>query len=354
MKQRRIHISGAQIRAQLKADLIGKDSFRGVTLTYAWLANQFGHFALGFIPAMLLSVLLNYFMPANQAEKTAPVVVGLLWLFFELYNFLGPLLSKYKSRSARVFVPGARYQFQPPWWNIAFDTATDVVFFNLGAYSAGYFMTGLPGMLIVALVCLVLLLYPSRYWYSTKLIIQEAGYPFQFRLSQWDNSISATDRQTVLDFLTDAGSTSTHLLIFGATNSGKTSLAVGLATELSFRQQTCTYGTANQWFEWMYPQQSPPATGALPAWNWRSADLLIVDDLNSGRPDLSPVITPGEFQMALKNVLGDDQVNRKILCETSIIWVIGGTAASQEKSWRSFLKDLGVSNAAVHSVELSG
>ena len=39
---------------QLKLDLIGKDSHRGVTLTYSWLANQFGHFSLGFIPTYLL------------------------------------------------------------------------------------------------------------------------------------------------------------------------------------------------------------------------------------------------------------------------------------------------------------
>ena len=28
-----------RILQQLKADLIGQDSYRGVTLTYAWLAN---------------------------------------------------------------------------------------------------------------------------------------------------------------------------------------------------------------------------------------------------------------------------------------------------------------------------
>ncbi len=40
-------ITGRDIRNQLKADLIGKDSYRGVTLTYTWLANQFGHISSG-------------------------------------------------------------------------------------------------------------------------------------------------------------------------------------------------------------------------------------------------------------------------------------------------------------------
>ncbi len=48
------------IFSQQKADLIGKDSHRGITLTYAWLANQFGHISLGFISTLILFVLRNF------------------------------------------------------------------------------------------------------------------------------------------------------------------------------------------------------------------------------------------------------------------------------------------------------
>mgnify|MGYP003685171887 FL=1 len=77
-----------KILQQLKADLIGKDSYRGITLTYAWLANQFGHISLGFIPSFLLYHFLDI-----DAMKSA-IYVSLAWLVFETYNFLGPLLSK--------------------------------------------------------------------------------------------------------------------------------------------------------------------------------------------------------------------------------------------------------------------
>jgi hypothetical protein len=40
-------IQAKYILQQLNFDLIGKDSYRGITLTYAWMANQFGHIALG-------------------------------------------------------------------------------------------------------------------------------------------------------------------------------------------------------------------------------------------------------------------------------------------------------------------
>ncbi|MGJ8661577.1 MAG: ATP-binding protein, partial [Bacteroidota bacterium] len=75
---------------QLKADAIGKDSHRGVTLTYSWLANQFGHFSLGFIPTILISpFILKYFNFENSA-LTSAYIVSLFWLLFESYNFLGP------------------------------------------------------------------------------------------------------------------------------------------------------------------------------------------------------------------------------------------------------------------------
>ncbi len=47
------HIPIKAILCQLKKDLVGKDAYRGVSLTYSLLANQFGHFSLGFIPAIM-------------------------------------------------------------------------------------------------------------------------------------------------------------------------------------------------------------------------------------------------------------------------------------------------------------
>ena len=93
------NISVQRILQQLKADLIGKDSYRGVTLTYAWLANQFGHISLGFIPTFLVYYFLNI-----EAFKAA-LYVAAFWFLFELYNFLGPLLSKKESNSDVVFMP---------------------------------------------------------------------------------------------------------------------------------------------------------------------------------------------------------------------------------------------------------
>jgi hypothetical protein len=77
---------------QLIKDLIGKDSYRGVTLTYAWLANQIGHFALGFIPTVTLFILMNKANYSITAIQSA-LGVTLFWFLFECYNFLVPLLK---------------------------------------------------------------------------------------------------------------------------------------------------------------------------------------------------------------------------------------------------------------------
>lgn len=81
-------ITFKRIIEQLKADAIGKDSHRGITLTYAWLANQFGPIALGFIPSFLLF----HFFKIDVLK--AVIYVSLGWLMFEIYNFLRPLLSE--------------------------------------------------------------------------------------------------------------------------------------------------------------------------------------------------------------------------------------------------------------------
>jgi hypothetical protein len=81
-------ITGKDIRKQLKADLIGKDSYRGVTLTYSWLANQFGHIALGFIPTFILYLILAKDHGSRWAAFWSAVFIAGTWLLFEISMLL--------------------------------------------------------------------------------------------------------------------------------------------------------------------------------------------------------------------------------------------------------------------------
>jgi hypothetical protein len=71
-------ITAKQIWQTIHKDLIGKDSHRGITLTYGWFANQLGHLSLGFIPSAILHIV------GFTAEKSF-LYVALFWLLFEIY-----------------------------------------------------------------------------------------------------------------------------------------------------------------------------------------------------------------------------------------------------------------------------
>src|SRR5437868_6970539 len=97
------NITRKDVLRQLGADLIGKDSYRGVTLTYTWLANQFGHFSLGFVPTILIHIFL-YNKSLTYTALWPPIIISLFWLGFETYNFLGPLLKKKHSISGYMYI----------------------------------------------------------------------------------------------------------------------------------------------------------------------------------------------------------------------------------------------------------
>jgi hypothetical protein len=209
-----------------------------ITLTYSWLANQFGHFSLGFIPTLIAySILKKYTSVANPSFCSA-LIISIIWLLFELYNFLGPLLFNRISKSNLLFAPSKKYTFPPAWGNIAFDTFTDLCFFWLGAFSASLFLLLSWLVVYILIALLIILFYPVYYWYLTKIYLQEARYPFQFRLSQWDVNITQDDKDTVQQFLKNKES-GKHLFVFGSKKSGKTSISVGISTEMSNRHNAC-------------------------------------------------------------------------------------------------------------------
>ncbi|RIV19471.1 ATP-binding protein [Fibrisoma montanum] len=340
-------ITGRDVLRQLKADLIGKDSHRGVTFTYSWLANQLGHYTLGFIPTLFLYAILRSCTDLEKPATWAALGIAGLWFGFEIYNFLGPLLSKRVSRAKRLFVPGrSKYVFQPDWLNIAYDTATDVGFFWLGAYSAYLYVT--PSACAVYLWLFLLLLVPCRHWYITKMYLQAAQYPFQCRLSQWAFPISEADRQTVLSFL-NAKRSHKHLLIFGGRGNGKTSLGIGIATERSIRHDTCFYTTGMKLYSMFPERNSKSLHHNKPLWTWRQASLLVIDDINPGGL-IEDLITPVQFLQLLRA----NPNNLKTLADKDVIWILGQddqhTVVNQK--WADMLHEIGVDKKDIHSVRL--
>jgi len=326
------YISFKRILKQLKADLIGKDSHRGVTLTCSWLANQFGHFSLGFIPSFLVF----YFIKENALWSSC--IVSIFWTAFELYNFLGPLVG---NRN--------KYVFNPKWLNVAFDTFTDLCFFWLGAFSFSLLVDYRPLTLSIELLLIAITIYSSKYWFLTKMYQFYACYPFQFRLSQWAFQITDNDKERVANFM-NSESNSNHLFIFGPQKSGKTSLGIGIVNELSIQHQTCLYTSATKLFSSFY-EEEPSSENSYTIWSWREANFLVIDDINAGGY-IEDLVSPKQF---LKYIDANLEINRALIKNKNIIWILGNENTKEfsfQNSWVAMLKEIGVDSKKITSLNL--
>ena len=341
---------------QIKADLIGKDSYRGVALTYSWLANQFGHFSLGYIPCLLLYAILKKYASIDNPSFFAALIISMLWLMFETYNFLGPLLFKKPSQSKLLYVPsGKNYVFRPAWVNVAFDTFTDLCFFWLGAFLASLFLHFSWTIIIILAVLSVILIYPVGYWFVTKMYIQYARLPMQFRLSQWEGNFNNDDEKIILKFL-DLKDTSlgNHLLVFGGRRSGKSPLSVGIGTEFSIKRFSCSYYTVTKLLNlFSLTDEEIVQSEQCDIWSWRMASLLIIDDINPGNPISEVFLSPEEIMKSINiPVRGDATKNKSDLKNKNVIWVLGDGAHVNAMSWQKMILDIGIPEEKMFEVRL--
>jgi hypothetical protein len=313
-------------------DLIGKDSQRGITLTYGWLANQVGHFSLGFIPACIA-----YGISGNLFWSC--IGVGSSWTLFESFNILSPLF-KTTGKGGRIF--------SLKWGNIVFDTITDLIFFWTGCYSM-YIISGEFTMLqiIPGFLLLIGLLIGTRYWYKTKLFQQRAMFPFQFRLSQWNGKLLPDDKRSIDEFLIE-GPKSVHYLIFGEQGSGKTALAVGMGNEFAIQHHSVRYSTFFKWVSNIHSKQMDKDENS---WNWDEASLLIIDDVNPGIPIEANKFGASEV-FGLIHSSGSATLER--LISRNCFWILGAIPETdKEENWVDMLIELGMERNQIVIIHLN-
>ena len=339
------HLSNRFVFKQLSQDLIGKDSHRGVTLTYAWLANQFGHISLGLIPSLIVFSILKEFWAYESADVIASLSVSLAWLVFELFNFLWPLLRGKK-----------RYTFSPDYRNIGFDTFIDLCFFWFGASTLSLFLEFTYANLIIELILLVIILIFGRYWYETKMYLNYANSPFQFRLSQWNLPMNDANKEK-LDTFMKLQHKGKHLLVFGSKGTGKTSLGVGILNEMSIKHQFCTYTTSikvlslQSWKQKLHNVKNE-------IWDWQDAQYLVIDDINPGSPLNKEVITTKDFLKRLSVSHADTKneaeikKNQELFRNKNVIWILGDTKISESDEWKEMLLGIGIPSNLIYTVDL--
>jgi hypothetical protein len=345
------NISFTIFRQQLKQDLIGKDAFRGVTLSYTWLANQFGHIGLGFIPAAILYASSINRNSGNKGIYWPSFLILTLWVVFEFKNYVVSISVKKKDsiekkRARKIF-------YDPRKWHFRNDLITDLCFFALGALSANLLFAFNMYTVLGCLVIIPVLIYESMYWYPAKIYLQRALYPFQFRLSQWTRNMSEANKDAINRFM-DAPYSGTHLLVLGEDDDEKIHACVGIGSEVSYQLKKCRYLTAMKAFEcfYRYEAEDSPTSHQI-CWNWEEAEVLIIDDINPSHAGIREVITAEEFLQKINDKYGEE--NRNLLREKKVIWMLGNEVpdSSEQKNWEELLVTIGVHRTNIIAINLS-
>lgn len=334
-------ISTKNILTQIQNDLIGKDSYRGVTLTYAWLCNQWGHLALGFIPALFFGLFFDVSFWGINRVVVAGLSISALATLFEAYNFIVP-----------IFMQSKKSIFTPAWGYVAFDTFTDLTFFYVGGLSATYVLKLLFSAsislipLFILLLLVVYIMSIFKFWYTTKMYLQNAMFPFQFRLSMWTNKISKDNKEKIDDII--AHYQHRHVLIFGGGVSGKTGLAVGMASEIATKRLPVLYTTGIKIGDMFFRSDSELRAMYRTLWSWRETECVVIDDINAGEP-IDDIISPKFMESLIFNDKFAD-VNKYSLAQKTVIWVVGDK--KHEEEWVNLIHNLGVGKDTITIIEL--
>lgn len=323
-----------EIWKTIHADLIGKDSHRGITLTYGWMANQVGHFALGFIPTFFV-----YWITQN-ASNSFFYVAG-FWSLFEIYNASSPLYKKeYKGNGS----------FKPKWGNLTFDTFTDLCFFWLGGITFYLVVNYQQNILFIVLFGAFVLFFSIRYWFLTKLFQQNAFFPFQFRLSQWNATIDEEYISTINLFIKKS-QRQKHFIVFGSKGKGKTTLMVGAGNEVAIKHKKVTYTTFSKWVTLLQEDDQTLNESSNSLWNWTNSDFLLIDDINPGTPAQANKCNSSDAYLYIQQNFPER--NTLALRKLNVAWIIGSCAPDETKdNWIEMLEKLGVNREDIFVIDL--
>ncbi len=181
-----------------------------------------------------------------------------------------------------------------------------------------------------------------------------ARFPFQFRLSQWGFNIISKDKIKVLNFLKlKPEETGHHLLIFGSLSTGKTSLGVGILNELSIKNNACLYVNAIKLYDY-FVKEDNDILEAHEIWNWKSANFLMIDDINPSESVKKNLVSPKKFLNFIDEIKGDNTSNnREVLKNKNIIWIFGNHKKKKvDNEWVKMLEEIGVKKEMISTVNL--
>ena len=180
-----------------------------------------------------------------------------------------------------------------------------------------------------------------------------ARFPFQLRLSQWDFTINSSDKLKVDKFLS-LKDTGNHLLIFGSLSAGKTSLGVGMLNELSIKNNSCLYVNAIKMFNYFFKDEDD-VLESHEIWDWKTADYLMIDDINPSEPLEDELISPTKLLSFIDTLKSENKRNREILKNKNVIWVLGNKQSldiTNKDKWNEMLLNIGINGRKISTISL--
>ncbi len=190
------------------------------------------------------------------------------------------------------------------------------------------------------------------------MYIQYSKLPIQFRLSQWKGNINENDRGVIINFLeTKNPAFGKHLLIFGGRKSGKSPLCVGIATELCIKRNSCSYYTGMKLYNlFSLTDEAIIEAEDCDLWSWRTASLLIIDDVNPGSPIPENFVSPEQLLKMIDAPVNSNIAvqNRTEFVKKDVIWVMGkeDNELNQFDNWKKMLLEIGVPENKIYSIHL--
>lgn len=297
------------LSAQVRMDLLAKEAETGFTYTYVWMADQLGHFALGFIPTYAISWI-AIALGCGWSTGAALVLATVGCCIAAGKEAMDVRRSEEDSRNGSF---PELYDRQAVILN-AITASGYMIGGLLVALAAAYGASAGLAALLLALLAAIL---PARYWLRLRYVFQQSGTPYVRRIWSFTGSFgSSEDRQAVAGFL--AGKVQ-HLVLTGPRGTGKTTLAVALATELA---ATSRYVRFLSWFDLNElssgSAEAPVQAGAI-LWRWPLCEVSVVDDVLLSRDS---VLTQGSPVNALH--AASSQQFLDILRKQKTVWVLPG------------------------------
>ena len=323
-------VTARDILRQAHRDLFDKEVQHTYTTSYVWMTNQVSHFGLGFLATFVIVwvVQIVHALCARGLTLTGIGVScaiephhfgGLMLLVPVLEVGLWALLEYKDYAAAKQDAKGNSFVFDGR--DVAYDALTALWFITAGMVVAYLSFVAWTLALAAFVVGAIVALLPAGYWLSRKLCFQQAALPYLYRLADFGSTFAPRPKQgveTVTDYLTRARAMR-HLLIFGTTGAGRTSLAVAIATEHTFCVRSARYLSWAKFVETAPINPEDAVQDGIRVWPWRASDIVVLDDVVKvieGRAHTSP-----DHIVADLGALPPDVVTS--LAARQTIWMLG-------------------------------